>query len=228
WDHAELVEVPRLLDEVSGALRILDLHLPADYLHGVKRYTEVELIGRKRVPNSKQLDTMADALASVEYYLEALREQRPNRERILEIARHSLESLGYWPLPDESTATATSPSPVSFEDQDNAAAALGMGPASTPEAKREEEAATAPSEQPTTGVSTPDGEPDRGEAPAPETAPTPAPAPAPAPTGGADGFEHSDDIDDEIREVFLEELEEEITNLGNLLGAWKQAPESME
>src|SRR3546814_16065373 len=63
-------------------------------------YTEVELLGRKRVPNGRQLDTFADALASLEYYLEALRENRLNRENILEIARGSLESLGYWPLPD--------------------------------------------------------------------------------------------------------------------------------
>ncbi|HEY5849382.1 MAG TPA: Hpt domain-containing protein, partial [Lysobacter sp.] len=69
WDHAELAEVPRVLDEVGGALRMLELVQPADYLTGVKRYTEVELIGRKRVPNGQQLDTLADALASLEYYL---------------------------------------------------------------------------------------------------------------------------------------------------------------
>src|SRR5690606_13029327 len=99
------------LDEVGGALRILDLQLPADYLHGVQRYIERELIGRKRVPNGKQLDTLADSLASVEYYLEALREQRPNRDRILEIARHSLEALGYWPVPSDDLASEPSPSP---------------------------------------------------------------------------------------------------------------------
>ena len=33
WDHAKLREVPRLLDEVAGALRILDLPQPAEYLH---------------------------------------------------------------------------------------------------------------------------------------------------------------------------------------------------
>src|SRR5688572_5835908 len=99
WDHGELAEVPRLLDEVVGALRILELPQPADYLTGIRRYTETELIGRRRVPNGQQLDTLADALASLEYYLEALREQRPNRDGILDIARQSLESLRYWPLP---------------------------------------------------------------------------------------------------------------------------------
>ena len=46
WDHGELAEVPRLLDEVVGALRILELPQPADYLTGIRRYTETELIGR--------------------------------------------------------------------------------------------------------------------------------------------------------------------------------------
>ncbi|MFP5374079.1 MAG: Hpt domain-containing protein, partial [Gammaproteobacteria bacterium] len=68
WDHGELAEVPRLLDEVGGALRMLELPQPAQYLTGVRRYTEVELVGRRRVPNGQQLDTLADALASLEYY----------------------------------------------------------------------------------------------------------------------------------------------------------------
>src|SRR5690606_19338314 len=45
---------------------------------------------------------------------------------------------------------------------------------------------------------------------------------------GVDGFASSDDIDDEIREVFLEELEEESANLGELLVSWRTAPENME
>src|SRR5690606_1802627 len=101
WDHGELVEVPRLLGEVAGALRMLELQQPADLLAGVCRFTEAELLGRRRVPNGRQLDTLADTLASLEYYLEALREHRGNRQDILDIARNSLEALGYWPLPDE-------------------------------------------------------------------------------------------------------------------------------
>lgn len=95
WNHAELEPVPPLLREVSGALKILELPLPASYLDGVRLYTEYELLGRRRIPNSRQLDTFADALASVEYYLEALREQRANRDDILDITRNSLEALGY-------------------------------------------------------------------------------------------------------------------------------------
>jgi len=219
WDHAELADVPRLLDEVSGALRILELPRPAEYLVGVRRYAEVELIGRKRVPNGQQLDTMADALASVEYYLEALREQRPNRERILEIARQSLESLGYWPLPGDMQHIPTG--------------ALASGDA-TPTALQDLpawDAPTAPAqvETPAENVAR-----DAVEHVVPVAAPpveetTQAEASVPAGLSVQDGgFAHSDDIDDEIREVFLEELEEEINHLGELLPPWRAAPDNAE
>ena len=99
WNHEQLQDVPRLLGEVGGALRMLDLSVPADYLQGVEQYVSAELIARQRVPSGRQLDTLADAMASLEYYLEALRDRRPGREDILEITRSSLEALRYWPLP---------------------------------------------------------------------------------------------------------------------------------
>ena len=106
WNHDELAQVPKLLREVSGALSILELSQPAQYLDGVRMYTEVELIDRRRIPNGRQLDTFADALASLEYYLEALRDRRATRDDILDITRNSLETLGYWPLPTGRAAAA--------------------------------------------------------------------------------------------------------------------------
>ncbi len=220
WDHAELAEVPRVLDEVAGALRMLELPQPADYLSGVKRYTEVELIGRKRVPNGQQLDTLADALASLEYYLEALREQRPSRNHILDITRQSLEALRYWPLPEFDIAATMAPSsPISreelarvpdFELSDEIT--LGTPAAPAFDASALSPSATLAAEVPVAQVS--------AVAPAP-VANTPQQI-------AAGGFEHSDDIDDEIREVFLEELDEEIRHLGDLLPVWHALPEDSE
>jgi len=104
WDHTQLNDVPRLLDEVSGALKVLDVDKAPDYLTGIRRFTESELLRRQRVPNGQQMDRLADALASLEYFLEAVRDRRPNREQILEVAQHSLEALGYWPLPAQEAA----------------------------------------------------------------------------------------------------------------------------
>lgn len=193
WDHAQLSEVPRLLLEVEGALHILELPVPADYLTGIRRFTQSELVARHRVPNGRQLDTLADALASLEYYLEALREQRPHRDDILDIAHGSLESLGYWPLPPEA------PMPIE-----------AVSPVETAEAETRSEAA------PVAAIS---------EAPV-AVATRPAPSAAVAAVGGFDTT--SDEIDDEIREVFLEEFEEEIRNLDGMLPPWRAAPDDLE
>ena len=120
WNHAQLQDVPRLLGEVGGALRMLDLPVPADYLKGVQLYIDAELIGRQRVPSGRQLDTLADAMASLEYYLEALRDRRAGRESILDITRSSLEALRYWPLPVANAAAVepmadAAPQPVQRE-----------------------------------------------------------------------------------------------------------------
>jgi len=209
WDHAELQEVPRLLAEVGGALAMLELPQAAGYLSGVRLYAERELIARQRVPNGRQLDTFADALASLEYYLEALREQRPNRADILDIARSSLEALGYWPLPAADDADATAADAHVFDGDDGAATDIDLGQLArgidvwTPPA---EVAAPAPA------------------APAAETSPAPSPA-----RNVAGGFEDvGDEIDDEIREVFLEEFAGEIENLDALLPPWRAQPDNIE
>ncbi|MBP6796632.1 MAG: Hpt domain-containing protein, partial [Luteimonas sp.] len=203
WQHDQLADVPRLLHEVAGALRMMELPVPADYLVAVSRYAEKELIGRRRVPNGRQLDTLADALASLEYYLEALREHRGNRDEILDIARNSLESLGYWPLPEEAPlARPVSPMQASFGEAANDVAA-DIEPAA-------EVAADASVAVPPVA------------APVVEAAPTPRPV-----VHG--GFETvGEEIDEEIREVFLEEFAEEIDNLDRLLPPWRAEPDNLE
>ncbi|MCL1634486.1 Hpt domain-containing protein [Luteimonas sp. SX5] len=186
WDHAQLGEVPRLLAEVSGALRMLELPEPANYLEGVRRYTEAELLSRKRVPNGRQLDTLADALASLEYYLEAIRDRRQNSDEILAITRQSLESLRYWPLPQEESVAVVQDETMDRIDE------IVAGDAAPADV-----AAAMPDRQ---GVE-----------------------------AGSGGFDFSnDEIDDEIREVFLEEFEEEIANLGQLLPQWREQPDQLD
>ncbi|MBK9654733.1 MAG: Hpt domain-containing protein [Rhodanobacteraceae bacterium] len=104
WDHSKIEQIPRLLEEIAGAMRMLNLPEPAELLGGVIRFAEVELLQRRRVPSGDQLDLMADAIASIEFYLEAVKEGRRNRNKILDVTRRSLEALGYWPLPAEGDA----------------------------------------------------------------------------------------------------------------------------
>ena len=131
WDHERVEQIPRLLEEISGALRMLDLGTAAELMSGIVRFVEVELIRHRRVPTAEQMDKLADALASIEYYLEATRDQRGGRQKILDVTRASLESLGYWPIPDGEGGDGPGPGgqsdssgPVSPQDALAAAAAM--------------------------------------------------------------------------------------------------------
>ncbi len=258
WDHAELAQVPRLLSEVSGALRMLELPEPADYLLGVRQYVAIELIGKRRVPGGQQLDTLADAMASLEYYLEALRERRPNRDEILDITRSSLEALRYWPLPDEApdlmeeeALDAVEIPAVAPEENEREHIALSLEPLG---AEEEIDHATvaavaADEEQPVSldsaalealeveealqaleaGAATLSAGDATSFADEMPVITPPDAVPDLANATGLGGFETAaSDIDDDIREVFMEEFDEEIVNLGQLLPAWSAAPDNME
>ena len=194
WDHAVLEPVPRLLAEVAGAMRILNLPQPAGYLEALRRYSHAELLGRKQVPGGRQLDTLADALAGMEYYLESLRDPHGQRQDLLDKTRTSLEQLRYWPLPDDDVAT--------LSESEAVEAAPVAGEAVVFEAPQAVEAADA------------------------AAATVSVQADAPVLNAGFDAV--GDEIDDEIREIFLEEFQEEITNLDELLAPWKRTPENGE
>jgi len=187
WDHARLQDVPRLLDEVSGALRMLDLRVPADYMNGIRQYIGVELIGRKRIPGGRQLDTLADAMASLEYYLEALRERRPGRDEILDITRSSLEALRYWPVPaagrHEDAAPAFTMDAAREAPEPASPVAAAPAPFEAPQAPVEAPAPSAPS------APTPLVFGDAIHAPPPSIAPAAAAEPPALPSWNtADGF----------------------------------------
>jgi len=99
WEHDRLAGAPSLMDEVAGAMRMLSSPRPAELAQGVGRFIDYELLQDRRVPSGAQMDHLADALAALEYYLEAAREHRGGLEHILDVAEHSLGQLGYWPVP---------------------------------------------------------------------------------------------------------------------------------
>jgi chemotaxis protein histidine kinase CheA len=235
WDHAQLHDVPRLLDEVSGAMHLLEQQRAARQLHALSVFTQIELVQLQRVPDAFQMDRLADALASLEYYLEALRDHRPQRDRILELAEHGLVALGYWPVPaaaDQTIAAATrpkaapvvaaapaQPTPVAVEATPAAEVANATAPAAEVAATVED--ATETIETAETEVE--ESAPAESE-PVVAASATPAPVAAPASPGINYGFAANAEIDDDIREVFIEELDEEAGNLNQLFAEWSAAP----
>ncbi|WP_297792763.1 Hpt domain-containing protein [uncultured Marinobacter sp.] len=102
WDTREIEHVPGLLHSIRGGLSLIPLDRVADMLGSAERYITDVLLGGKQVPDWKQLDTLADAVTSVEYYLERLAEGIGENESILHVAEESLASLGF-PVGSEPT-----------------------------------------------------------------------------------------------------------------------------
>ncbi len=228
WSHDQLAEVPRLLTEVGGALRILNLERPAELVEGIDRYIGNELVGDRRVPTVDDMDQLADAIAGVEYYLELGHDANTSDSRILESARHSLELLRYWPVP----ARREPAHPV--ETAEPPAHALQQAGTVLPELV--EAAAVAPVE-PAVSVALAQAAP-----PVVETFAIPGVGPGKwidveeevlEPIAGEGtpvdtSFQDAAGIDEEIREVFVEEVGEEIANINVNLPAWRSNPDDLD
>lgn len=243
WDHDQLAGAPELMAEIGGAMRMLGASRPAELADGIGLFIHRELLGDRRVPNGVQMDRLADALAALEYYLEAAREHRGGLEHILDVTQQSLAELGYWPVPVEQEPEAEEENDILGEaaiEDIEAAAIEHIAVPSTSADPDETVASFADSfdlvDEPPAEVET-----------APEAPVAAAEAAPAAPAGEEDwveieeeieqevgglgmaefaGFQITvDGIDDEIREIFLEETEEEIGNLRAALGHWLAEPE---
>ena len=195
WDHQQLSVIPALLKQVSGALAILEYTPVSAYIDAVNAYTRAELIDAKGIPNGDQMERLAEVLASLEYYLESVRDRRPNRDRILEITRKSLEALHYWPVPEKAARAAERDMPSVPAP---AAVAPAIGIPATAAAGLESASAN--------------------------------PVIVVDETGDlVDGFDfEAEGIDDEIREIFLEEFNEENANLAVFFKDWQTDPDNIE
>ncbi|TAM23286.1 MAG: response regulator [Rhodanobacter sp.] len=243
WQHVQLADAPALMDEVAGAMRMLSSPRPGQIAEGIGRFIGNELLADKCVPTSVQMDQLADALAALEYYLEAAREHRGGLEHILDVAEHGLGELGYWPPPaaraaSEAAEVVPVAVPVTMEPalsetvslahgQDSSALFIGdneMPPAAAHDVGGlhlvETEALAPPAP-----VGDESGEADDWVEIEEEVVEQ---APAVDPLAADAGFQAgTDGIDDEIREIFLEEMQEEITNLQAGEKAWLADPERL-
>lgn len=95
WEHELLSEVPQLNRQVRGSMSMLSLNHAADLLSACNEYICKDLIDKKDIPDQSTLETLADVITSIEYYLEALDEERSDRDEILDIARSRVAKLGY-------------------------------------------------------------------------------------------------------------------------------------
>lgn len=95
WNPVHLQSIPELIDSVRGSLAILSLQRPADLLVGARAYISERLLSGQHRPDWQEMDTLADVITSVEYYLERIANDTHGGDHILDIAERSLGKLGY-------------------------------------------------------------------------------------------------------------------------------------
>jgi hypothetical protein len=102
-DVMHLSNVPSTLQTVAGGLSFLGIERGSAVLRACARYIETRMINSEQQPNMADMETFADAVSGVDYYLESLEANKPIGESILEISEESMVELGF---PPEGAGTA--------------------------------------------------------------------------------------------------------------------------
>lgn len=94
-DLMHLANVPSTLQSVAGGLSFMAIERGAGVLRACSRYIDARMLSAEQQPNMADLETLADAISSVDYFLESLESNKPIGESILEIAEESVAELGF-------------------------------------------------------------------------------------------------------------------------------------
>ncbi|WP_219095066.1 Hpt domain-containing protein [Pseudomonas sp. UMAB-40] len=98
WDRQHLQALPALLTQVRGALSMIPLGRAASLIEACNHFIREHLLLDPGQPGWQELDSLADVITSIEYYLERLSDdpEAPG-EQLLDVAEKSLASLGFFP-----------------------------------------------------------------------------------------------------------------------------------
>jgi len=96
WDATHLSNVPVSLRSVWGGLKFLQLERAAAVMSQCNQFIQSRLLDVSSADHSPYLlETLADAITSIDYYLESMENKKPIGEGVLDLAEQSVEELGY-------------------------------------------------------------------------------------------------------------------------------------
>jgi len=107
-DVSNLEQVIRLFDAASGALFMAPLDTLAPLLRGISEYIQTVLMQSQQII-PQQLDVLADAVTSIEYYLEAVIEGRKDLKADLNFGRSAVDKLRQYTAEFDSTDAVVRP-----------------------------------------------------------------------------------------------------------------------
>lgn len=215
-DVTLLRQVPALLGQVKGGLLLLDEASAATLIDSLARYVAQNLLDEQREPSETELDSLADAICGIEYFLEGRREHRMYGHAAMDIAEQRVESLGFPPVSDDAE-TPVAASIVTGE------AAADSGQEASPPSQYDESVGV---DVVATDAQEDEVAPELGDETA---AATPSSAAVLAADEGVVALPViGDDVDEEILEIFIEEAEEEIASIREQLPRWLADAEDKE
>ncbi len=118
WDAGQLSQVPKRLQEVCGGLDMVGYRRAAEIVGACKSYIEERLINAGDQPDWKLLDTLADAVTSVEYYLERRADGIEDADMLLALAEDSVATLGYAVADSDDVVTEVETQPFADVPQE--------------------------------------------------------------------------------------------------------------
>ncbi|MCG8393221.1 MAG: hypothetical protein MI745_09070 [Pseudomonadales bacterium] len=95
WDSMHLTNLPGTFASIAGGLMFLELERAKAVTEACHKYIAQRLIEGDDTPTREHMETLADALTGVDYYLESMEEQKPIGDGVLEVAEESMKALGY-------------------------------------------------------------------------------------------------------------------------------------
>lgn len=205
----DLKPVPGFIREIQAGLRLLDLERPATLLESLHHYIRRKIFDGNKLPAQNELDRMADAIVSIEFYLETVQQGRGNPVSMLDNAEACVAALGFpvgEEYPEEYEGDHAGARESAFEE----VVLEGPGEIESTDAGEDE----APTLE---GLEVSEEEIEAVPAGASALAPQPAVELPPV-------MPPADEVDPEIVEIFLEEAQEEMSSLGENFPRWKANP----
>ncbi|MGM0434335.1 MAG: Hpt domain-containing protein, partial [Pseudomonadota bacterium] len=136
WNTEAISGVPELLYSIRGSLHLIPLERTATALGACERFIQEVLIDGAWTPNWEQLDTLADAITSIEYHLERLMDGIDDNDAILAMAEERLENLGF---PPGREPTRQAPQPEADEGTETALTDTAAAATTEPPKERDSE-----------------------------------------------------------------------------------------
>ena len=220
-DRQALMTMPAILSGVSDRLAAGGLNAAATIIDSCNRYMSEELLAAPSTPSWQQLDTLADALASVDYYLERIAEDEAEvGDAILDVAANSVAALRY---PLANTAALEQPvqevaAPVAAELVTELATELGTELATKVSAAEELLAGADIAADPVAAAAV---EEDAGQFTEEVAEEVTEKVAEEVTEEVAEEVTEEDPVDPEIIEIFVEEAGEVLEEIGDALPRWK-------